>query len=47
MKHFDWDRRLLTVHTKGGRIHPLPIPTTLFWSKLLALQAQGLGPDSP
>jgi integrase len=26
MKHFDWDRRLLTVHTKGGRIHTLPIP---------------------
>jgi site-specific recombinase XerD len=46
MQHFDWDRRLLTVHTKGGRIHPLPIPDELFWTKLLALQAQGLGPAS-
>lgn len=46
LKHFDFDRRLLTVHTKGGRIHPLPIPDDVFWLKLLALQAQGLGPDS-
>lgn len=46
MKHFDWDRRLLTVHTKGGRIHPLPLPDPVFWVKLLALQASGLGPDS-
>jgi hypothetical protein len=38
MKHFDWDRRILTVHTKGGRIHTLPIPDPAFWSKLLALQ---------
>jgi site-specific recombinase XerC len=46
MKHFDWDHRLLTVHTKGGRIHPLPIPDEGFWSRLLQLQAEGLGPDS-
>lgn len=46
MKHFDWDRRILTVHTKGGRIHTLPLPDPMFWSKLLALQATGLGPDS-
>jgi integrase len=46
MKHLDWDRRILTVHTKGGRIHTLPIPDPAFWSKLLALQATGLGPDS-
>jgi len=46
MKHFDWDHRLLTVHTKGGRIHPLPIPDETFWAKLLELQAHGLGPDS-
>ena len=46
MKHFDWDRHLLTVHTKAGRIHTLPIPDPAFWSKLLALQATGLGPDS-
>lgn len=46
MKHFDWDRRLLTVHTKGGRIHTLPIPDPAFWAKLLALQATGLGADS-
>jgi site-specific recombinase XerD len=47
MQHFDWDRRLLTVHTKGGRIHPLPLPDPLVWTKLLALQANGLGPESP
>jgi len=47
LKHFDVERRLLTVHTKGGRIHPLPIPDDLFWLKLLSLQAQGLGSDSP
>jgi integrase len=46
MKHFDWDRRLLTVHTKGGRIHTLPIPDPIFWTRLLSLQARGLGPDS-
>ncbi len=46
MKHFDWDRRILTVHTKGGRVHTLPLPDRVFWAKLLALQAQGLGPDS-
>lgn len=44
--HFDWDRRLLTVHTKGGRIHPLPIPEEIFWTRLLQLQAYGLGEDS-
>jgi integrase len=48
MKHFDWDRHLLTVFTKGGRIHPLPIPEKheAFWMKLLALKASGLGDDS-
>lgn len=46
MKHFDWDRRFLTVHTKGGRIHTLPIPDPIFWTRLLSLQARGLGPDS-
>jgi integrase len=46
LKHFDWDNRVLTVHTKGGRIHPLPIPDETFWARLLALKAEGLGPDS-
>jgi integrase len=47
LKHFDFERQLLTVHTKGGRIHPLPIPDPLLWTKLGQLQLQGLGPDSP
>jgi site-specific recombinase XerD len=32
--HFDPERRLLLVHTKGGRIYSLPITEELFWLKL-------------
>jgi integrase len=39
---FDFERRLLTVHTKGGRIYPLPLPEDGLWLALgrLDLEAQ-------
>jgi site-specific recombinase XerC len=41
-RHFDFERRLLTVHTKGGRIYPLPLPDEGLWLALgrLDLEAQ-------
>lgn len=36
-KHFDFERRELTVHTKGGRIYKLPVPDEAFWRELGAL----------
>ena len=41
-KDFDFERRLLTVHTKGGRIYPLPLPEDALWLALgrLDLEAQ-------
>ena len=41
-RHFDIERRLLTVHTKGGRIYPVPIPEEALWLALgrLELEAQ-------
>lgn len=47
LKHFDFERRLLTVHTKGGRIHSLPLPDRDLWTRVGRLQLEGLGPDSP
>ena len=40
--HFDFERRLLTVRTKGGRIYPLPLPDEQLWLALgrLDLEAQ-------
>jgi site-specific recombinase XerC len=47
MKHCDFERQLLTIHTKGGRIHELPVVDQSFWRDLLTLQLDaGLGPDS-
>ena len=46
IKNFDAERELLTVYTKVGRIHPLPIPEPAFWLKLqLAVLEHQLGPD--
>jgi site-specific recombinase XerC len=41
-RDFDFERRLLTVHTKGGRIYPLPLPDESLWLALgrLDLEAQ-------
>jgi site-specific recombinase XerC len=41
-RHFDFERRLLTVHTKGGRIYPLPLTDEALWLALgrLDLEAQ-------
>jgi site-specific recombinase XerC len=41
-RDFDFERRLLTVRTKGGRIHPLPLPDDALWLALgrLDLEAQ-------
>jgi len=41
-RHFDIERRQLTVHTKGGRIYPVPIPDENVWLALgrLDLEAQ-------
>jgi site-specific recombinase XerC len=41
-RDFDLERRLLTVHTKGGRIYPVPLPDEALWLALgrLDLEAQ-------
>lgn len=41
-RHFDFERRLLTVHTKGGRIYPIPLEDDALWLALgrLDLEAQ-------
>ena len=41
-RHFDFERRLLTVHTKGGRIYPVPLEDDVVWLALgrLDLEAQ-------
>jgi integrase len=46
LKHFDFEARELTVHTKGGRVYPLPIVEPVFWRRLgeFQLEAQ-LGED--
>jgi site-specific recombinase XerC len=46
LKHFDFEARELTVHTKGARVYPLPIVEAKFWRRLgeLELEAQ-LGED--
>jgi site-specific recombinase XerC len=46
-RHFDIERRLLTVYTKGGRIYPIPIPEEGLWLALgrLELEAQWRGGD--
>lgn len=40
LRHFDTGRRILTVHTKGGRIYPIPIVDDAFWLKLEVLRAE-------
>lgn len=42
LKHFDFEARELTVHTKGGRVYPIPIVEAKFWRRLgeLRLEAQ-------
>jgi site-specific recombinase XerC len=41
-RHFDLERRLLTVYTKGGRVYPVPLPDDGLWLALgrLDLEAQ-------
>jgi site-specific recombinase XerC len=41
-RHFDFERQLLTVHTKGGRIYPIPLADEHVWLALgrLDLEAQ-------
>ena len=41
-RHFDFERQLLTAHTKGGRIYPIPLPEDALWLALgrLELEAQ-------
>ena len=41
-RDFDFERRLLTVYTKGGRIYPLPLPDEALWLALgrLDIEAQ-------
>ena len=41
-RDFDFERQLLTVHTKGGRIYPLPLPDKALWLAVghLDLEAQ-------
>jgi site-specific recombinase XerC len=45
-KHFDFEKREITVFTKGGRIYPLPIPEEEFWRELGLTQLElRLGSD--
>lgn len=41
-RDFDFERRQLIVHTKGGRIYPIPLPEEALWLALgrLDLEAQ-------
>jgi integrase len=41
-RDFDFERQQLTVHTKGGRIYPIPLPEEALWLALgrLDLEAQ-------
>jgi len=47
LKHFDFELRELTVHTKDGRVYPVPIVEPSFWRRLgeLELPEVGLQPD--
>ena len=46
LKHFDFERRELTVFTKGGRVYPLPIVEPSLWRRLGELRLEaGLAPD--
>ena len=44
IKHFDYQRRRLTIFTKGGKVRPLAIPHAAFWTDLeryvLEIEAQ-------
>jgi site-specific recombinase XerC len=45
-KHFDFERRLLEVQTKGGRVHTLPIVDEWIWRRLGELELEsGWQPD--
>src|SRR5690349_8203356 len=33
-KHFDYQRRSLTIFTKGGKVRQMPIPHGAFWTDL-------------
>jgi len=46
-RHFDHERQTLTVHTKGGRIYPIPVVDEPFWLKmqLLVLEQRLAGDD--
>jgi site-specific recombinase XerC len=41
--HFDFGTRELTVHTKGGRVYPVPIVEEGFWIRLGELELPGIG----
>lgn len=46
VSHLDAQSRELTVHTKGGRVYPLPIVEPQFWATLADLVDEAaLGPD--
>jgi integrase/recombinase XerC len=40
LKHFDFEMRELTVHTKNGRVYPIPIVEPVFWRRLGELQLE-------
>lgn len=44
-KHFDFERGLLTVHTKGRRIYPIPIAEAWIWRRLGELDLDGWRDD--
>ena len=39
-KHLDFERRLLTVFTKGGRIYPIPVIEEWIWRRLGELELE-------
>lgn len=46
-KHFDWQRRQLTVFTKGAKIRTLPLPDAVLWTELerLTIEVQAQAAD--
>ena len=44
-RHFDFERRLLTVRTKGRRVYPLPITDAWIWRRLGELDLDGWKDD--
>ncbi len=45
LRHFDFDRRQITIKGKGGKVRYIPVPDEAFWLKVGELQVLGLALD--